>query len=125
MLAIPYGIRVAFEGLSWGRHINEYHQSWDVVQRADCPNLGIGIDSYHIFAAKTPLDEIDYIDPSKIFLVQLNGNPREDDWHRWYPADALPHVTVDHHEEHIIPLAVMKLAAKLGRHVRARIEFIR
>ena len=71
MLAIPYGIRVAYEGLSWGRHINEYHQSWDVVQRADCPNLGIGIDSYHIMATQTPLEALDDIDPAKIYLVQL------------------------------------------------------
>ena len=71
MLAIPYGIHVAYEGLSWGRHINEYHQSWDVVQRADCPNLGIGIDSYHIVATQTPLDALDDIDPAKIYLVQL------------------------------------------------------
>jgi sugar phosphate isomerase/epimerase len=71
MLAIPYGLRVAYEGLSWGRHINEYHQSWDAVQRADCPNLGIGIDSYHIMATQTPLDMLDDIDPAKIYLVQL------------------------------------------------------
>ncbi len=62
---------------------------------------------------------------SKIFLVELEDSPREDDRHCWYSADDLPRVTVDHHEEHIIPLAVMKLAAKLGRHVRARIEFVR
>ena len=71
MLALPLGIKVAFEGLSWGRTINEFTTAWDVVGRADCPNLGLGIDSYHIFAAKTALDEIDYLDPSKIFLVQL------------------------------------------------------
>ncbi len=71
MLALPLGIRIAYEGLSWGRTINEFTTAWDVVCRADCPNLGIGIDSFHIFAAKTSLDEIDYLDPSKIFLVQL------------------------------------------------------
>jgi 4-hydroxyphenylpyruvate dioxygenase len=71
MLAVPLGIKIAFEGLSWGRTINEFTTAWDVVCRADCPNLGLGIDSYHILAAKTPLDEIDYLDPSKIFLVQL------------------------------------------------------
>jgi sugar phosphate isomerase/epimerase len=71
MLAIPYDLRVAYEGLSWGRHINEYHQSWNAVQRADCPNLGIGIDSYHIMATQTPLDMLDDIDPAKIYLVQL------------------------------------------------------
>lgn len=71
MLAIPYGIKIAYEALSWGRTVNEFTTAWDVVCRADCPNLGMGIDSFHIFAAKTPLEEIDYLDPSKIFLVQL------------------------------------------------------
>jgi sugar phosphate isomerase/epimerase len=71
MLALPLGIRIAYEGLSWGRTVNEFTTAWDVVCRADCPNLGLGIDSFHIFAAKTSLDEIDYLDPSKIFLVQL------------------------------------------------------
>ena len=71
-LAVPLGIRVAYEGLSWGRTVNEFTTAWDVVQRADCPNLGIGIDSFHIFAAKTPLDAIDDLDPQRIFLVQLS-----------------------------------------------------
>jgi sugar phosphate isomerase/epimerase len=71
MLAIPLGIRIAYEGLSWGRTINEFTTAWDVVCRADCPNLGLGLDSFHIFAARTSLEEIDYLDPEKIFLVQL------------------------------------------------------
>lgn len=72
MLAVPFGIRIAYEGLSWGRTINEYTTAWDVVCRADCPNLGIGIDSFHILATKTPLDALEDIDPEKIFLVQLS-----------------------------------------------------
>ena len=71
MLAVPLGIKVAYEGLSWGRTINEFTSAWDIVRRADAPNLGIGIDSYHIFATKTPLDDLDMLDPDKIFLVQL------------------------------------------------------
>ena len=72
MLALPQRIRVAYEGLSWGRTINEYTTSWDVVQRADCPNLGLGIDSYHIFATNTELDALELIDAQKVFLVQLS-----------------------------------------------------
>ena len=72
MLALPLGIKVAYEALSWGRTVNELPVSWDLVCRADCPNLGIGIDSFHIFAAKTPLDAIEELDPEKIFLVQLS-----------------------------------------------------
>lgn len=72
MLAVPLGIKVAYEGLSWGRTVNEFTTAWDLVCRADCPNLGLGLDSFHIFAAKTPLDSIDLLDASRIFLVQLS-----------------------------------------------------
>ena len=71
MLAVPLGIRIAYEGLSWGRTINEFTTAWDVVCRADAPNLGIGIDSFHAFATKTSLEDLDMLDPQKIFLVQL------------------------------------------------------
>jgi sugar phosphate isomerase/epimerase len=72
MLAVPFGIRIAFEGLSWGRTINEFTTAWDVVCRADCPNLGIGIDSFHVLAARTPLAALEDLDPARIFLVQLS-----------------------------------------------------
>jgi sugar phosphate isomerase/epimerase len=71
MLALPLGIKVAYEGLSWGRTINEFTTAWDVVCRANTPNLGIGIDSFHAFATETALEELDTLDPRKIFLVQL------------------------------------------------------
>ncbi len=71
MLAIPLGIKVAYEALSWGRTVNEFTQAWDVVCRADAPNLGLGLDSFHLFATETPLDDLELLDPEKIFLVQL------------------------------------------------------
>jgi sugar phosphate isomerase/epimerase len=71
MLALPYGIRVAYEALSWGRHINEVHRSWEAVMLADMPNLGICVDSYHVLATKTPLEKLDLLDARKIVLVQL------------------------------------------------------
>jgi sugar phosphate isomerase/epimerase len=72
MLALPLGIKVAYESLSWGRTVNEFTKAWDVVCMADCPNLGLGIDSFHIFATKTSLEGITDLDASKIFLVQLS-----------------------------------------------------
>ena len=68
---MPHGIRIAYEALSWGRTVNEYTTAWDVVQRADHPSLGLGMDSFHIIAAKTPLARLDDLDPGRIFLVQL------------------------------------------------------
>jgi len=71
MLAIPMGIKVAYEALSWGRTINEFPQAWDIVSQADMPNLGLGFDSFHMFATNTPLADLELLDPEKIFLVQL------------------------------------------------------
>ena len=72
MLALPLGIRIAYEALSWGRYVNEYPQSWDLVAAADRANLGLTLDSFHILANKTPFDGLADIDPKKIFLVQLS-----------------------------------------------------
>ena len=71
MLAVPLDIKIAYEGLSWGRTINEFTTAWDVICRADVPNLGLGFDSFHTVASQTPLDDLDMLDPQKIFLVQL------------------------------------------------------
>ncbi|MEO8537287.1 MAG: sugar phosphate isomerase/epimerase family protein [Betaproteobacteria bacterium] len=72
MLAVPFGIRIAYEALSWGRAVNEFTVAWDVVRRGDCPNLGLGLDSYHVLASNTPVEAIDELDASRIFLVQLS-----------------------------------------------------
>jgi sugar phosphate isomerase/epimerase len=72
MLALPLGIRVAYEALSWGRQVNETEVAYDLICRADCPNLGIGLDSFHLLAAGTSMEIIDELDPERIFLVQLS-----------------------------------------------------
>src|SRR5205807_6244045 len=35
------GLRVAFEALAWGRHINDYRDAWEVVRRASHPAVGL------------------------------------------------------------------------------------
>jgi sugar phosphate isomerase/epimerase len=70
-LAVPHGIRIAYEALSWGRHVNEYPQAWDIVAEADRANLGLAIDSFHILATETGVEGLQEIASDKIFLVQL------------------------------------------------------
>jgi sugar phosphate isomerase/epimerase len=72
MLAVPFGIRIAYEALSWGRHVNLLSQAWNIVQEADRANLGLCIDSYHVLAHRAPGVVSDELDPAKIFLVQLS-----------------------------------------------------
>ncbi|MBL8383431.1 MAG: sugar phosphate isomerase/epimerase [Burkholderiales bacterium] len=72
MLAVPMGVRVAYEALSWGRHVNQYLQSWELVARADRANLGLCLDAFHILAAQSDLGDLEEIDPTRLFLVQLS-----------------------------------------------------
>jgi sugar phosphate isomerase/epimerase len=72
MLALPLGIRIAYEALSWGRHVNLLPQAWDIVQEADLSNLGLCIDSYHAIANRKEPVAVDDIRPDKVFLVQLS-----------------------------------------------------
>ena len=72
MLALPLGLRIAYDALSWGRSIQDFSSAWDVVCQADCPNLGLALDSFQIFAANTELDALEDLDASRIFLVQLS-----------------------------------------------------
>jgi sugar phosphate isomerase/epimerase len=71
MLAIPFNIRIAYEALSWGKYVNQYSQAWEIVERADRANLGLALDSFHMLATGSSLEELDYLDPDRIFLVQL------------------------------------------------------
>ena len=71
MLAVPHGIRIAYEALSWGRHVNEYTQAWDLVAEADRANLGVALDSFHILATGSSLERLEEIVAEKVVLVQL------------------------------------------------------
>jgi 4-hydroxyphenylpyruvate dioxygenase len=72
------GIRIAFEALAWGRHINDYRDAWEAVRRADHAAVGLVLDSFHIFARKTDLAPIRSIPRERIFLVQLADAPMLD-----------------------------------------------
>ncbi|HEY4920952.1 MAG TPA: TIM barrel protein [Xanthobacteraceae bacterium] len=69
------GLRVGFEALAWGRHINDYRDAWEVVRRADHPAVGLVLDTFHIYARRTDLGALPAIPGDRIFLVQLADAP--------------------------------------------------
>jgi sugar phosphate isomerase/epimerase len=71
ILAVPLGLKVAYEGMSWSRRVTDFATAWDVICRADAPNLGLAIDSAHTLITQTPLDELELIEHHKIFIVRL------------------------------------------------------
>ncbi len=74
--AAARGMRVGFEALSWGRHISDYRDAWEVVRRADHPAIGLVLDSFHILARGTDLAPIRTIPGDRIVLVQMADAPR-------------------------------------------------
>ncbi|GLZ15832.1 4-hydroxyphenylpyruvate dioxygenase [Actinomadura sp. NBRC 104425] len=73
--AAEHGIRIAYEALAWGRHVNDYLHSWRIVRAADHPNLGLCLDSFHILARDTDPYAIETIPAEKIFFLQLADAP--------------------------------------------------
>jgi 4-hydroxyphenylpyruvate dioxygenase len=72
------GLRVGFEALAWGRHVNDYRDAWEVVRRADHKSIGIILDSFHTLAPSLPISAIGTIPGDRIFLVQLADAPQLD-----------------------------------------------
>jgi 4-hydroxyphenylpyruvate dioxygenase len=73
--AAKRGLRVAFEALAWGKHINDYRDAWEAVRRANHPAVGVVLDTFHILVRNTDLSAIRSIPPDKIFLVQMADAP--------------------------------------------------
>lgn len=82
--AAARGMRVGFEALAWGRHINDYRDAWEAVRRADHPALGLVLDSFHVLSRGTDLNAMRSIPGDRIFLVQLADAPKLDmDYLSW------------------------------------------
>ncbi len=81
-------LRVGYEALAWGRHINDHRDAWEVVRRANHPNIGLILDSFHTLSRGIDVNSIRSIPADKIFIVQLADAPRFDmdllHWSRHY-----------------------------------------
>jgi 4-hydroxyphenylpyruvate dioxygenase len=74
-LARAAGIRVGYEALAWGRHVSDHRDAWEIVRRADHPNIGLILDSFHTLARNIDPNTIRSIPGDRIFIVQLADAP--------------------------------------------------
>src|SRR3546814_10014778 len=65
--AAKRGLRVGYEALAWGRHINDHRDAWEIVRRADHANIGLILDSFHTLARRIDVNSIRAIPKDKIF----------------------------------------------------------
>jgi 4-hydroxyphenylpyruvate dioxygenase len=69
------GLRVGYEALAWGRHVFDYRDAWEIVRRANRPEVGIVLDSFHILARGLDLAAIGTIPRDRIAMVQMADAP--------------------------------------------------
>jgi 4-hydroxyphenylpyruvate dioxygenase len=68
-------MRVGYEALAWGKHIYDYRDAWEVVRRANHPNVGTILDNFHIQVRGLDLAPIQNIPKEKLFFVQVSDAP--------------------------------------------------
>jgi 4-hydroxyphenylpyruvate dioxygenase len=73
--AAARGLRVGYEALAWGRHVNTWSHAWRIVEQADHAALGLIVDSFHTMAIGDDPDGIAKLPGDKIFFTQLADAP--------------------------------------------------
>src|SRR5580698_5663210 len=70
------GLRVGYEALAWGRHVNRWRHAWRIVQAANHDALGLIVDSFHTLAVADDASGIAEVPTDKLFFVQLADAPK-------------------------------------------------
>jgi 4-hydroxyphenylpyruvate dioxygenase len=108
---VAFPVQIAYEALAWGTYINTWEACWDVIQRANRPNLGICLDTFNIAARlwadptsptgrlpaaadhdlQESMDRLAReIHPDRVFMVQLADGERIDPQTPFLQTPGLP-----------------------------------
>lgn len=74
--ALRRGLRVGYEALAWGRHVNRWRHAWKIVHAANHAALGLIVDSFHTLAVGDDTAGINAVPAEKLFFMQLADAPR-------------------------------------------------
>jgi sugar phosphate isomerase/epimerase len=70
-LAVPYGVRIAYQALPWARSVRDHVQASELADEVACANFGLGLDTSQTIIAQRPLEDLELLDPRRIHFVQL------------------------------------------------------
>lgn len=73
--AAKKSIRVGYEALAWGKHVWDHRDAWEIVRRANHPNIGLILDSFHTLGRGIDSESIRSVPADKIFFLQLADAP--------------------------------------------------
>lgn len=75
--AASRSLKIAYEAVAWSAVNYTLKATWELVQRLAEPNLGLVVDTFHIFARKCDAQELAGIPMDRIFLIQLSDVNRD------------------------------------------------
>lgn len=80
-IAEPFGVKLAFEFLGFGwTSVRTPRGAYEIIQKTGRTNVGMSFDAAHFYGGGGLLDELDTIDPERIFafhLDDLDDAPKE------------------------------------------------
>jgi 4-hydroxyphenylpyruvate dioxygenase len=87
-LAHEHGVRVAFEALAWGRHVNRVGQAWVAVQEAGHPAVTLAVDTFHMLSRGDDGTALSGVPGERIGFLQVADAPMLDmnllEWSRHF-----------------------------------------
>jgi sugar phosphate isomerase/epimerase len=80
-IAAPFGVRLALEPVAFAP-LRTLAHALEVIDAAERDNIGLNIDTFHIWAGGTPWEEVAALDPDRIVAVHLSdATPRRgEEW---------------------------------------------
>lgn len=75
-LAREFGVQAGYEALAWGCHVNRWRHAWRLVNTVNRPELGLVLDSFHIFARGDTTEGVAQLPGERISFVQVADAPR-------------------------------------------------
>lgn len=70
-IAAPYGIRLAMEPVAFAP-LHSLSQALEVLDVAGRPNVGLCLDTFHLWCGGTPWDEVAALDPRLVYVAHVS-----------------------------------------------------
>ena len=84
-IAAPFGVRLALEPVAFAP-VQTLARALEVIDATGRENIGLNVDTFHIWAGGTPWDEVARLDARQIEIVHLSdATPRRGE--QWSDAD--------------------------------------
>lgn len=76
-IALKKGIKLSFEFLAFSNcSVNKLNDAIEIVESTDLDNIGITVDSFHLFVGNSNVEDIRRLDRKKLYIVHINDIPK-------------------------------------------------